>query len=258
MNPSLHGRLFARQDLVHADTEYIYNDDFFAQTDVVTNALDNVKARLFMDSRCVSTRTPLLEPGTLGPKGHMQVIIPDLTENYAAQEDPDEDQGIPVCTLKMFPEETLHCVEWALSEFKALFEDQPQILENELLKHAPDTSKQAPVSPSEASEPKNLRASLELLAESPRSWEDCVAFGRNSFQKFFHNAPRQLLHVYPTSAVTKDGKPFWTLPKRAPTPLEFDPNDPLCASFVVAAAALRAVEFGLPMPEGALPGTLPE
>jgi hypothetical protein len=137
-----------------------------------------------------------------------------------------------------------------LSEFKALFEDQPQILENELLKHA--------ASSSEPSEPKNLRASLELLGEAPRSWEDCVAFGRNSFQKFFHNAPRQLLHVYPTSAVTKDGKPFWTLPKRPPTPLEYDPNDPLCAAFVVAAAALRAVEFGISMPDGVLPGTMPE
>lgn len=28
----------------------------------MTNALDNIKARIFMDSRCVSTRTPLLEP----------------------------------------------------------------------------------------------------------------------------------------------------------------------------------------------------
>ena len=61
MNPQLQGRVFARQDLVHADTEYIYSDEFFQGVDVVTNALDNVKARLYMDSRCVATRTPLLE-----------------------------------------------------------------------------------------------------------------------------------------------------------------------------------------------------
>ena len=42
--------------------------------------------------------------------------------------------AIPVCTLKMFPEETVHCVEWALSEFKELFEDSPLILSNELTK----------------------------------------------------------------------------------------------------------------------------
>ena len=40
-----------------------------------------------------------------------QVIIPGLTENYTAQADPDDDEGIPVCTLKMFPEETVHCIE---------------------------------------------------------------------------------------------------------------------------------------------------
>ena len=58
----------------------------------------------------------------------LQVIIPGLTENYTAQDDPDDDEGIPVCTLKMFPEETVHCIEWALSEFKARFDDQPTVL----------------------------------------------------------------------------------------------------------------------------------
>lgn len=32
--------------------------------------------------RCVSTKIPLLESGTLGSKGHVQVIIPDKTESY--------------------------------------------------------------------------------------------------------------------------------------------------------------------------------
>ena len=29
-----------------------------------------------MDMRCVNSKKPLLESGTLGPKGHVQVIIP--------------------------------------------------------------------------------------------------------------------------------------------------------------------------------------
>lgn len=29
-----------------------------------------------MDRRCVESQTPLFESGTLGPKGHVQVIVP--------------------------------------------------------------------------------------------------------------------------------------------------------------------------------------
>ena len=69
MNPELSGRVFPFEEYMKPDTENIFSDGFFDTLDCVTNALDNVKARLYVDSRCVSTRTPLLEPGTLGPKG---------------------------------------------------------------------------------------------------------------------------------------------------------------------------------------------
>lgn len=39
----------------------------------VVNALDNVNARLYVDSRCVYFGKPLLESGTLGPKCNTQV-----------------------------------------------------------------------------------------------------------------------------------------------------------------------------------------
>ncbi len=56
-------------------------------------------------SKCFCSRKPLLEPGTLGPKGHVQVISPYQTETYGSQADPDEETEIPFCTLRMFPEE---------------------------------------------------------------------------------------------------------------------------------------------------------
>ena len=36
----------------------------------------------YMDSRCVSALSPLLESRMLGTKGHVQVIVPFLTKNY--------------------------------------------------------------------------------------------------------------------------------------------------------------------------------
>ena len=38
------------------------------------NALDNVNARLYVDSRCVYFCKPLLESGTLGPKCSTQMV----------------------------------------------------------------------------------------------------------------------------------------------------------------------------------------
>lgn len=54
----------------------MFNDDFWEGLDVVVNALDNVNARLYVDSRCVYFQKPLLESGTLGTKCNTQVCTP--------------------------------------------------------------------------------------------------------------------------------------------------------------------------------------
>lgn len=94
--------------------------------DCLTNALDNVNARLYVDGKCVEANKPLIESGTLGPKGHVQVILPNLTESYGSRRDPEEDNDIPYCTLKMFPESALHCMEWARDKFEQYFVRKPQ------------------------------------------------------------------------------------------------------------------------------------
>lgn len=78
----------------------------------MANALDNVDARMYMDRRCVYYRKPLLESGTLGTKGNVQVVIPFLTESYSSSQDPPE-KSIPICTLKNFPNAIEHTLQWA-------------------------------------------------------------------------------------------------------------------------------------------------
>jgi ubiquitin-activating enzyme E1 len=109
----------------------IYGERFFDGIDGVTNALDNVKARMFlllsgymchsrravglyMDQRCVFFEKPLLESGTLGTKGNTQVVIPHLTESYASSQDPPEKET-PSCTVKNFPHAIQHCIEVGMS-----------------------------------------------------------------------------------------------------------------------------------------------
>ena len=61
------------------DNEEFFNDDFWEGLDFVVNAVDNVKARLYTDSRCVFYHKPLFESGTLGTKCNSQVVLPKLT-----------------------------------------------------------------------------------------------------------------------------------------------------------------------------------
>ena len=67
------------QTRVGSDTEQVFNDKFWEKLDFVVNAVDNIKARLYIDQRCVWYGKPLLESGTLGTKANSQMIIPYVT-----------------------------------------------------------------------------------------------------------------------------------------------------------------------------------
>jgi ubiquitin-activating enzyme E1 len=84
MNPGLNITSF--ENRVGPETERFFDDEFFDKLNGVANALDNVDARIYMDRRCVYYRKPLLESGTLGTKGNVQVVIPHLTESYSSSQ----------------------------------------------------------------------------------------------------------------------------------------------------------------------------
>lgn len=90
------------QTRVGSDTEVVFNDKFWESLDFVVNAVDNIKARLYVDSRCVWYAKPLLESGTLGTKANSQMVIPHKTQCYGDSQDPPE-EAIPMCTLRNFP-----------------------------------------------------------------------------------------------------------------------------------------------------------
>jgi ubiquitin-activating enzyme E1-like protein 2 len=79
-----------------------------------------------MDMRAVANQRPLLESGTLATKGHVQVVVPFLTESYASQSDP-RSNDIPFCTLKSFPNSIDHCIIWARDmAFEEYFVSKPR------------------------------------------------------------------------------------------------------------------------------------
>ena len=67
----------------------------------------------------------LFESGTLGTKCNSQVVVPKFTQSYGDSEDPAE-ETIPLCTLKNFPYQIEHTIQWARDYFEGLFVDGPQ------------------------------------------------------------------------------------------------------------------------------------
>ncbi len=53
----------------------------YQSCDVIIAALDNVKARMDLNTICLKLGKPMIEGGTVGMEGHVQVIIPEKTRD---------------------------------------------------------------------------------------------------------------------------------------------------------------------------------
>uniref|UniRef100_A0AAZ3SI01 E1 ubiquitin-activating enzyme n=1 Tax=Oncorhynchus tshawytscha TaxID=74940 RepID=A0AAZ3SI01_ONCTS len=240
MNPSI--RITGHQNRVGPDTERVYDDDFFESLHGVANALDNVDARMYMDRRCVYYRKPLLESGTLGTKGNVQVVIPFLTESYSSSQDPPE-KSIPICTLKNFPNAIEHTLQWARDEFEGLFKQPSENAMQYLTdaKFLERTLKLPGAQPLEVLE----AVYKSLVTDCPHSWADCVTWARHHWQCQYSNNICQLLHNFPPEQLTSSGAPFWSGPKRCPHPLEFSTSNHLHMDYVMSVSQLVCPVYGM-------------
>ncbi|KNC26337.1 hypothetical protein FF38_10430, partial [Lucilia cuprina] len=114
-----------------------FSPNFFRSFNVVFNALDNAEARRHVNKMCVATDVPLIDCGSAGFAGQVQVIIPTESECYDCRSHPTP-TSFPVCTIRSTPSQPIHCVVWSKSFLFALLfgppnddddadeEDQPQ------------------------------------------------------------------------------------------------------------------------------------
>lgn len=93
---------------------------------------------------------------------------------------------------------------------------------------------------------------IKLLSRRPRNWSQCVELARLKFEKYFNHKALQLLHCFPLDTRLKDGSLFWQSPKRPPSPIKFDLNEPLHLSFLQNAAKLYATVYCIPFTEEGL------
>ncbi|PWY91747.1 hypothetical protein BO94DRAFT_378610 [Aspergillus sclerotioniger CBS 115572] len=105
----------AKLEAYHANIkDSQFNVDWFATFDVVFNALDNLDARRHVNRMCLAANVPLVESGTTGFNGQVQVIKKGVTECYDCNSK-EVPKSFPVCTIRSTPSQPIHCIVWAKS-----------------------------------------------------------------------------------------------------------------------------------------------
>jgi len=84
-----------------------------------------------------------------------------------------------------------------------------------------------------------------LVRHKPLTFDECITWARLKFEYYYNNEIQQLLYSLPIDAVTSTGQPFWSGPKRAPSPLKFDPENSIHVAYIIATANLHAYNYGL-------------
>ncbi|KAL8857504.1 MAG: hypothetical protein Q9178_005999 [Gyalolechia marmorata] len=151
-----------------------FNFDWFASFELVFNALDNIDARRHVNKMCLAANVPLIESGTTGFNGQVQVIIKGKSECYDCNTK-ETPKTFPVCTIRSTPSQPIHCIVWAKSYlFTEVFgtseEDLPEF------DHTQDSEN--------AAEIENLRKEAHALKEIRQSM-GLDEFPRKIFEKVF-------------------------------------------------------------------------
>jgi ubiquitin-like 1-activating enzyme E1 B len=110
------------------DTQF--GPSYVQQFDIVMNALDNLSARRHVNRICLAAGVPLIESGTSGYMGQVQVISAGVSECFECipLEPP---KTFPVCTIRLNPSTPIHSIVWAQSIYKRFFGEQLEGEENQ-------------------------------------------------------------------------------------------------------------------------------
>lgn len=237
MNPFV--KIEAHENKVCDESLDVYNDVFFKPLTCVANALDNVEARKFVDMLCVYYNKYLLEPGTLGTKGHVQVVIPGKSESYGSSDDSGGEESIPVCTLKVFPYLFEHVVQYMRDIFEGYFTTGP----NNYIKVINNFDD---VKTKDRTDILNIYKSIKKLKKTKlNKYVHCVKLAYRIWHEQFRDKMYKLTKQFPNDCKNKDGTSFWSGSKRFPSYFEFDTKNDDHIGFVMHMAHLWADLFGI-------------
>ncbi|CAD8141130.1 unnamed protein product [Paramecium pentaurelia] len=246
INPSIQCKAYPYN--MQKENEQIFNQSFWNNIDLTVNAVDNIRARNYMDSQCCYYSKPNFESGSEGTKCHSQVILPFQTESFSEFRDFPE-ISIPKSTYLNFPSNTDHNIEWGLEYLKNIFEQSSnnlfKLYQNPLtfLNQFYNQHQNQII---------YLKDQLQFIEKYLLIFinpilENIVRFAKNLFYYLFNIKIKQLLNSFPPDYELQNGILFWTNPKRLPKPIEFDSIDPLHQQFIHSVVNIAIKIIGQPL-----------
>jgi ubiquitin-activating enzyme E1 len=229
-----------------SDSNQKFVNDNFAEVDVLLNALDNISARLYVDTQAVKLCKPLFESGTLGTKGNTQPVIPHITESYGASQDQAQEQSFPACTLKNFPSLIQHTIHWAMDDFDGLFNKQPQMLKR-YIKAFDDGMKYEYLDSLDSIETNLIKNNTRRLISklyTVSSLTDYVKWAYQLWTERFVSRIQRLLKAHPSDSEV-DGRPFWSNGKKCPTIRQFNIGSETDISYIKATTRLLVATYNV-------------
>lgn len=152
-----------------------FNLHFVKQFDLVLNALDNVTARRRVNRLCLAAEVPLVEAGTTGYLG--QVNVMDKTSGVACYEcTTQETQKVyPICTIRSTPSQPVHTIVWAKELYKLLFHEK---MDQSMLYEDPNGEEPSTYM-------KSVQEVRDVLKDSSRSKDDVNSATEAMFKALF-------------------------------------------------------------------------
>lgn len=168
-----------------------YGVSFYQRFSLVLNALDNRAARNHVNRMCLNAKVPLIESGTSGYNGQVELIQRGVTQCYECTPKPVQ-KTYPGCTIRNTPSEPVHCIVWAKHLFNQLF---GEVNADEDV--SPDTAD--PEASGEAGSEALTGDSNEqgnITRVSTKQWAmNCDYLAEKLFNKFFYDDINYLLSM---------------------------------------------------------------
>ena len=245
MNPKFN--VSGLQKKVCEETEDYFDEEFWLNQDFIIMAVDSTQARKYIDTRVIKFERCSVDAGTLGTKATSQCIVPHKTMTYGENPDSDEQQPkvIPMCTLRHFPSQITHCIEWSRDVFNDYFITTVNDIKNFFtnFEEFKENIKK------EGSATQNL----EKLGEEKKiinfvinnDFNKVIEFAVQKYTDNFDWRIRQLLYNFPPDYKNEEGGLFWSGAKKLPHPIPYDANNDLCFLFVKRYAFIISHALGL-------------
>ena len=226
---------------VREETEDLFNENFYKKQDFVLIAVDNVKARNYINNQCTFHRIKLIECGTLGENASSQLIIPFVSEEYSGEE--KNNSRIGMCTIRNLPSLIEHCIEWSRDKFAEYFDKNIKYLKNFI---------ENPQEFFKTNEGNGFYEKLLYLKEyvkifKSKSYDRCLNFGKKLFYLNYKKIIEDILLLNPPDKLCKDGSKFWKGSNRLPHILEYNSDDEMDYYYIEYFSYLLADSLGIPI-----------